>query len=90
MYKKTHDVVYNAGTKEEANWIKVGNMLSDGESIRLKLDVVPTNFNGWLLTFPVKKDGEKSLENQHSQDNSTLDNKLSEKERLIQQLSELL
>jgi len=85
MFKKSHDLTVNIGTKEKPRWLPIGNLLTNpnGE-LRIKIDSLPaTGFDGWVFCFPIRKDGENSTKKTSKEGNPS-------KEELLEQLKQLL
>jgi hypothetical protein len=59
--KRTHNLKYPNGTydgqdgQEKTSWATIGGLMTDGEKTKIKLDVVPVNFDGWVQCFPVEE-----------------------------------
>ena len=62
--KIVYDVVakgdtYQKDGKETVRWIKCGVLMESDKGKRIKLDCLPTNFDGWLGLFDREEKQEK-------------------------------
>jgi hypothetical protein len=51
-YNLVHKKVYEVNGEEKVTWVRVGILLEKDNGYSIKLDYVPTNFDGWLSAFP--------------------------------------
>lgn len=50
-----HKKVYEINGQEKVVWVRVGVLIEKDSGYSIKLDYVPTQFDGWLAAYPDEK-----------------------------------